>query len=120
MRNVLRISVALFALSLFAGQSQDYARLDEGITRPKVIRHVNPTYPDAAKQAGAQGIVVVEAKISAQGKVDDVTVLRDEAGHGLGDAAAAAVRQWEFEPAKRVADDQPVAVAFNITINFRL
>lgn len=118
MRNVLRMSVALFALTLFAGESQDYVRLGKGITPPKILVQVEPVYPNEAKQAGATGLVVLEAKISAQGAVDAVRIVRDEPGHGLGDAAATAVRQWQFEPAKK--SDQPIAVLFNITINFKL
>ena len=55
-----------------------------------------PSYPDIAKQARVQGVVILECTISPQGKVTDVKVLR---GIPLLDAAAIeAVKQWVYSP----------------------
>jgi protein TonB len=45
-------------------------------SEPKKLRNVPPVYPDVAKQARVQGVVVLEATIDASGRVDNVRVLR--------------------------------------------
>ena len=66
------------------------------IKEPKKLKNVNPAYPDIAKQARVQGVVILECTISPQGKVTDVKVLR---GIPLLDAAAIeAVKQWVYTP----------------------
>jgi TonB family protein len=84
---------------------------------PRVISRVDPIYPAEAKLAGVSGMAIVEAYVNSQGGVDSVSVVRDP-GHGLGQAAADAVKQWQFEPA--IVDGKPAAFTFNITINFKL
>ena len=51
-------------------------RVGGQIKEPKKLKNVNPTYPDIAKQARVQGVVILECTISPQGKVTDVKVLR--------------------------------------------
>ena len=51
-------------------------RVGGQIKEPKKLKDVAPVYPDIAKQARVQGIVILECTISPQGKVTDVKVLR--------------------------------------------
>ena len=63
-----------------------------------------------------QGIVIVEATIGPNGKVQDAKVLRS---HPLLEAAALdAVRQWEFTPT--LLNGSPVSVVMTVTVDFRL
>jgi bla regulator protein blaR1 len=89
----------------------------EGITGPVVTHRVNPHYPDAAKQKGIFGVVILATDINENGDVTDARVLKG-LPEGLDQAAMAAVRQWKFRPAMK--DGKPVATTFNLTINFRL
>ena len=83
---------------------------------PKKLKNVNPSYPDIAKQARVQGVVILECTISPQGKVTDVKVLR---GIPLLDAAAIeAVKQWVYSPT--LLNGVPVPVIMTVTVNFRL
>jgi TonB family protein len=68
---------------------------------PRKIRHVPPVYPQAAREAGVQGFVVVEATIGCLGKVTSAQVLRSVPQ--LDEAALEAVRQWEYQP---IVDDE--------------
>jgi protein TonB len=68
---------------------------------------VQPVYPEEARRAGVQGLVVLEVSIDEQGKVGDVKVVRG-LGHGCDEAMVAAVRQWRFHPATR--DGKPIKV----------
>lgn len=81
------------------------------------LRHeVRPEYPDAARQAGTQGTVVLDALVNAEGAVTQVkTVSGPEA---LAAAASDAVRWWRYEP--YLVNGQPVTVETTITVNFRL
>jgi protein TonB len=91
-------------------------RVGGQIKEPSKIRNVAPAYPDIAKQARVQGVVVLEAVISPSGEVTNVRVLRGVPL--LNDAAAAAVRQWRYTPT--TLNGQPVAVVMTVTVNFRL
>jgi protein TonB len=91
-------------------------RVGGQIKEPKKIKDVKPVYPDIAKQARVQGLVILECTISPQGKVTDVKVLR---GLPLLDAAAEeAVKQWVYTPT--LLNGVPVPVIMTVTVNFRL
>jgi periplasmic protein TonB len=91
-------------------------RVGGQIKEPKKLKDVKPTYPDIAKQARVQGIVILECTISPQGKVTDVKVLR---GIPLLDQAAIdAVKQWVYTPT--LLNGVPVPVIMTVTVNFRL
>jgi protein TonB len=91
-------------------------RVGGQIKEPKKLKTVNPVYPDIAKQARVQGVVILECTISPQGKVTDVKVLR---GIPLLDAAAIdAVKQWVYTPT--LLNGVPVPVIMTVTVNFRL
>jgi protein TonB len=88
-----------------------------GVIKPPVrTRHVMPEYPDMAKKSRVQGMVVIEAIIGVDGRVDDARVLR---GHALLDRAALdAVRSWEYTPT--LLNGVPTPVIMTVTVNFTL
>ncbi len=91
-------------------------RVGGQIKEPKKLKNVAPVYPDIAKQARVQGIVILECTISPQGKVTDVKILR---GIPLLDAAAVdAVKQWVYSPT--LLNGVPVPVIMTVTVNFKL
>jgi protein TonB len=91
-------------------------RVGGQIKEPSKVRNVPPSYPDIAKQARVQGVVVLEAVISPSGAVTNVRVLKGVPL--LNDAAADAVRQWRYTPT--MLNGQPVSVVMTVTVNFRL
>jgi protein TonB len=96
--------------------SQQAVRVGGQIKEPKKLKNVAPVYPDIAKQARVQGVVILECTISPQGKVNDVKVLR---GIPLLDQAAIdAVRQWVYTPT--LLNGVPVPVIMTVTVNFKL
>jgi periplasmic protein TonB len=91
-------------------------RVGGQIKEPKKLKNVSPVYPDIAKQARVQGVVILECTISPQGKVTDVKVLR---GIPLLDSAATdAVKQWVYTPT--LLNGVPVPVIMTVTVNFKL
>jgi periplasmic protein TonB len=86
------------------------------ILPPTKIRDAAPTYPAIARAARVQGVVIIEATIGVNGKVQDARILRSIP---LLDAAALdAVRQWEYTPTR--LNGTPVAIVMTVTVNFRL
>ena len=92
-------------------------RLTAAMVRPEILQRVQPRYTEAARRAGVQGAVIVEAIIDEKGKVTDVRVLRS-LPMGLDRAAIEAVQQWRFKPA--TLDDRPVKVYFTLTVTFTI
>jgi len=87
-----------------------------GVRIPIKTVHVNPVYPVIAQSARIQGIVIVEATISAQGKIINARILRSVPL--LDQAALDAVRQWEFTPSQ--LNGVPVPVIMTVTVQFTL
>jgi TonB family protein len=83
---------------------------------PEALSRVAPEYPAAARKAGAEGTVIVQALVGKDGLVKDTKIITSIPG--LDDAAEAAVRQWRFKPAE--AKGQPVAVWVAIPVKFTL
>ena len=76
-----------------------------------------PEYPEAARIAGAEGLVRLRVALDSAGKVVKVDVARS-AGHGLDEAAVAAMKAWRFAPARECG--QPVGTSVNIVMRFVL
>ncbi len=83
---------------------------------PRLVRRIEPGYPDLAREAHIEGVVILEATTDIYGRVAAVRVLR---GHALLDAAAIdAVRQWVYEPL--LVNGRPRPVTFTVTVRFVL
>jgi periplasmic protein TonB len=88
------------------------SRMMEG----NLIYRVQPQYPPLARQARVQGIVVLRAMISREGKIENVQVV---SGHPmLVKAAMDAVLQWRYRP--YYLNNEPVEVETQVTVNFTL
>jgi periplasmic protein TonB len=91
---------------------------EQGVSSPaRLARGGTPPYPSGAREEGVEGDVVLELVLSTSGTVDSVRVVKG-AGHGLDDAAVAAVRNYRFSPATK--DGRPVRVRMHWTMQFRL
>jgi TonB family protein len=89
-----------------------------GLVRPPVIaERVEIVYPKQAREAGVQGVVIVEAVIGRDGRVKSVRVLKT-LPMGLEEAAVTAVKQWKFKPA--TLEGKPVDVRYLLTVNAKL
>ena len=91
----------------------DYVYVEE---LPEAVTKVNPVYPDLAREAGVDGLVMVQALVGKDGKVKDVRVVKSIPM--LDQAAESAVRQWVFKPA--LSNNKPVAVWVGVPVKFSL
>lgn len=93
-------------------------RITGEVVRPVLIKKVNPIYPEMARKANIEGIVIVEAIIDKGGKVIDARILKSMGKSGLDEAAIDAVLKWEFTPA--TLNGVPVSVYMSLTVVFKL
>ena len=88
-----------------------------GNIRPPTRTHfVEPAYPQIARAAGIQGVMILEIVIGADGAISNARVLRSIPL--LDQAALDAVRQWRYEPT--LLNGAPTPVIMTATVNFSL
>jgi protein TonB len=92
-------------------------RVGGDVKAPVTVDRVDPKYTEAARAAKVAGIVVVEAIIGKDGRVQDVKVIKG-LPMGLSEEAETAVRRWRFKPG--TLGGQPVATIFTLTVTFKL
>jgi protein TonB len=91
-------------------------RVSPEIMDRQIVYKVDPVYPDAARRAGIQGLVVLNAVIAPDGRVKR---LRPVAGPGLlAQSALDAVQSWRYIPYR--SGGQAVEVETTISVDFRL
>jgi TonB family protein len=82
----------------------------------RIVTKVEPAYPEAARKAGTEGLVVLDAVIRPDGSVQR---LRPVSGPDLlVQSATEAVQSWKFEP--YLTNGQAVEVKTTIAVEFRL
>jgi TonB family protein len=91
-------------------------RISPETMEKRIVTKVEPVYPEAARKAGLQGLVVMDAVIAPDGSVKR---LRPVSGPDLlAQSATAAVQSWKFEP--YLSSGKPVEVETTIAVEFRL
>jgi protein TonB len=99
------------------GLSDEPLRVGGDVKAPQLTNRVEPQYPEAARKARMEGVVILEAIITASGSVEDVKVLKSV--NPLLDAAASrAVQQWRYRPA--TLNGRAVRVYLTVTVTFNL
>lgn len=86
------------------------------LKRGALIYHVDPVYPEMAKQQQIQGTVKLQVTIGENGAVRSVIAV---GGPGmLIEAARSAVRQWRYTPS--LLDGKPIESQEDVSIVFQL
>ena len=85
---------------------------------PVEIREFKPEYPEIARQAGVEGLVIVHAMIGKDGRVMRVELDETRSIPLLNEAALEAAKRWVFKPA--ITNGRPVVVWFAIPFHFVL
>ena len=83
---------------------------------PQVVVQIPPVYPDMARMAELEGVVMVQIGVNEFGDVVEATIIQGI--DGLNQAAIEAVYKWKFRPAKQ--RDIPVPVRIVVPIRFVL
>jgi len=84
----------------------------------KLIKKVQPIYPESAKSAGVQGTVVLHAVIGMDGKPLSLRIMNSQVDPDLARSAVEAVSQWRYTPT--LLNGDPIEVDTTITVNYSL
>jgi protein TonB len=91
-------------------------RVGQGVREPRRVGGGPPEYPQLARTAHVQGVVMLEAVINERGTIERIKVLKSIPL--LDGAAIAAVKDWRYTPT--LLNGVPVSVLMTITVNFTL
>jgi len=92
MKIISQIGLCVIVFAMTAGSIAAINTQTE--RRVKVIKQVDPVYPEEAERAGVEGNVVIEVTIEKTGEVGMTKVIRGD--KLLQQAALDAVKQWRF------------------------
>jgi TonB family protein len=96
--------------------SSGAVRVGGNIMPPKKVADVPPKYPEEARSAKVQGVVILEVLVDESGNVGDTRVLRSIPL--VDQAAIDAVKQWKYTPT--LLNGVAVPVIMTVTVNFTL
>jgi len=85
---------------------------------PELLREVEPKYPESARDAEAEGDVLVEVTIDENGRVVSARVMDSDTIEALENAALEAAYKFLFKPARQ--GDVPVRCRVVIPFRFTL
>jgi TonB family protein len=91
-------------------------RVGGGVTPPRVLTEVKPTYTAKALLERIQGSVWLELVVRTDGTPSDIRVIRSLDSNGLDEQAILAIDQWRFEPGRM--NGKPVNVLVTVMIDF--
>jgi len=97
-------------------QAPDSLNVRASVMAGNVLTKVPPKYPEEAKKAGIQGTVLLNAVISKDGAVENLTVASGP--KELQQSALDAVRQWTYKP--YLLNGEPTEVKTTISVVYSL
>ena len=102
------------------GSSQEGSTGPSGTTiaMPRYFDNRRPAYPVVARRNGYEGTIVLSAQVLTSGGVGELRVKKSSGYESLDQSALEAVRQWRFEPGRRMG--QPVTTWVEVPIRFVL
>ncbi|WP_158551461.1 energy transducer TonB [Rhodohalobacter sp. SW132] len=74
-------------------------------------------YPEKARNAGAEGTVIIDFIVDLEGNARDL-VVRESVGHGLDEESIRMIKATRFNPARK--NGEPVVVRHSMPIQFSL
>jgi periplasmic protein TonB len=78
----------------------------------------NLKYPEIARRAGVEGMVIIQVLIDTRGAVEKTRVVKSLGNNGCDEAAIEAINKTKWKPA--LQRDKPVKVWVSIPVQFRL
>jgi len=91
-------------------------RIGGAIAAPALVQVVRPEYPEVARLARVRGLVILEAVVSSEGKVESARVLRGVPL--LDEPALKAVRERRYRPL--LLNGVPTPFILTVTVSFDL
>jgi TonB family protein len=88
------------------------------LSQARYLDTPKPGYPEIARREGREGRVLLRVLVDDQGRARTVEINSSSGNEALDRAAAGAVKEWHFHPARY--DDKAVESWLRIPIEFRL
>jgi len=111
---LLALAAALLAAAIpiaALAQPPAPAEVERGLVPPKLRKFVEAAYPPARQTAGIEAKVILSIEINAEGQPENVEVVQS-AGADFDEAAVAAARRFEFDPARMDGVPTPVKIQY--------
>jgi protein TonB len=91
-------------------------KIGGNVQESKLIRKVDPIYPEIAKKARISGKLILSVTVDEEGNVTECSYV--SGNMVLKEAAVNAVKQWKYSPT--LLNGEPVPVIATVTVNFKL
>lgn len=108
--------------SVSGPQTAEATEKQAAVTEPSLnaayLNNPSPEYPHQSKRRGIQGKVLLEVKVTADGKAKEVSIYSSSGSKLLDEAAQTAVRNWRFVPAHR--GTEAVEATVLVPVEFKL
>lgn len=117
MKRIIGILLAYVLLVGCGGKKQEAVYTELNVdSMPELVSMPAPEYPQAAKDAGMEGLVYIRAEVMPNGKVIAAEIGQSSGHPELDAAAVSAVLGAVFKPA--IADGKPVPVWVGVPVRF--
>jgi protein TonB len=91
-----------------------------GVSWPRLVQEVKPSYTADAMRAQVEGLVELEILVLEDGSVGKVRIVRSlDSRFGLDQEAINAVRRWRFDPGRRLGKAVATRVAVELSFALR-
>jgi TonB family protein len=91
-------------------------RISSVVMSSKLVKTVQPKYPNEARKKDVQGVVTLDIIIGKTGKVESMKVT--DGPKLLVKAAENAVKQWRYQP--MLVKGKPIEVETSVAVGFKL
>ncbi len=106
-------AIALSVTSLIAGQQPVPIRVPDSDQEKKLIKKVEPVYPENAQIVPVRGPVVLEVVANEKGDVIEAKIVKG-GNPVVQKPVLEAVKQWRYSPT--LVDGKAVSVKFGVTV----
>jgi len=94
----------------------EVVRVGGALSAPERVHFVRPEYPEIARMAKLSGLVILDARIGVDGRVEQMNLLRGVPV--LNEAVLAAVSQWRYRPL--LLNGVPTPFILTLTVSYGL
>ena len=105
--------IVLFVTSFIAGQQPLTIRVPDSDQEKKLIKKVEPVYPEIAQFVPVRGPVILEVVANEKGKVVEAKIVKG-GNPVVQKPVFEAVKQWRYSPT--YVDGKAVSVKFGVTV----
>lgn len=106
-------SLMAFLAIAVAGQQIEPVRVDDSAQEKKLIKRMEPVYPDYARNIPVRGPVVLEVVVNEKGEVVEAKIVKG-GNPVVQKPVHDAVIQWSYAP--YFMNGRPVPVKFRVTV----